>query len=168
MAAVEGKKEVLVAALNKLATALEKQVEDTRKSYDPSRLDQFFCGDSKEAGVYGVYPVQHYYECLSAVGVKTRKELEEVWVRFYKDEAVRESVEGLLTAEDNWRAFIRYMDAGLQKIESERSPVATSTLGSQLPQDLCLTEAVSGDSVAVETILKESRYTLFILRKHYV
>ncbi len=169
MATGEGKRGVLVSALKKLAKALERQVEDSEKNYSPSHLNEFLCGDSKSTGIYGLYPVQHYYECLTTVGVKTRKELEGVWSGLFTDEGVRDSVEELLTAEDNWRAFIKNLDADLQKYESDLSPSAgISTLGSQLPGGLSLVEATSGSSIAMATLLKQSRLTLFIFRKHYV
>ncbi len=161
-------RKALVSALDRLSTALEKQVEDTRRNYDPSRLNEFLCGDSKAAGIYGVYPVQHYYDCLRTVGVTTRKDLEGVWSKFYADESVRESVERLLVAEDDWQAFIRSIDTDLQEVEKQLSPSTISTVGSQLPDGLSLVESTSGNGVAVDTLLKQSRYTLFIFRKHYV
>ena len=104
---------------------------------------------------------------MTAVGVMTRKELEALWSKHYTDESVRESVEELLTAEDNHRAFIREVDVDLQKVEDKLRPTEISSLGSQLPGELSLVEATSQKSITIESLLKQSRFTLFIFRKHY-
>ena len=160
----------LISALGKLSSELAGMIANTKKNYDPNRLDWFLNRDSGKEGVSCLlYPVHAYYACFLAAEVKTRKQLEELWISRYTNEAVRDAVDDLLAAEQDYRQYISEIDADLRLLEETLSPSETSsTIGSQVPLDLSLVEANTGASVSLESLLKRSRYSLFVFRKHYV
>ena len=162
------KKTLLVSAVRKLAAGLARKVEDVRKKYNPSEMDWFLNSDSRSDGVMGIYPVGLYLDCLESVGVKTRAQLEEVWKELYKAEEVRECVEELLSAEENFDNFVEEVDKDLQSYEDSLAVSQVSTVGCSVPKDISLVEAKSGNAVILGNLLKQSKFTVFVLRKHYI
>lgn len=159
----------LVPALSKLASELTTMIANTKASYHRSRLDSFLNRDSREHGLLSLYPVGAYYSCFLSAGVKTRKELEELWSSLYTTESVRDAVDELLSAEESYREYISEIDNDLQQgLEDSLSPFETSTLGSQLPVKMTLVDASSGTSIGLESLLQRSQLTLFVFRKLYL
>ena len=158
----------LVPALSNLASELTTMIAKTKTSSHRSRLDSFLNRDSREHGLLGLYPVGAYYSCFLAAGVKTRKELEELWSGLYTTESVRDAADELLSAEESYRMYISEIDNDLQQLEESLSPLEPSTLGSQLPLSMTLVDASSGTSIGLESLLQRSQLTLFVFRKHYV
>lgn len=159
---------LLVASLQTLERGLRQMVEKARKDFVTLTLDEFLSGNNYQSGVYSVYPVQLYVDCMVSVGVSSREELEQLWKEHYHHVDVQDSVEELLTAEEKYRSFIAEADEELQKCEDTIALASVTTVGFQLPRDLSLLEAVSGQSVSLESIWTKSRFTLFVLQRHFV
>lgn len=158
----------LVAALQTLERGLREMVEEARKSFLTLTLDVFLGGDSRQSLLYTAYPVQLYVECMRSVGVSSREELEEAWKEHYRYADVRDSVEELFEAEDAYRSFMAEADEKLQRYEDSIALESVATVGCQLPRDLTLVEAGSGHPVVLENIWTKSRFTLFVLQRHFV
>ena len=161
---------VLLQAVRTLARDLNKMVEEGRQQYQSSPDINGFVrsrGSDELHGLLLVYPVSLYVECFKTAGVKSRSELEALWASVYSDPDVSESVENLLAAEDGWVGFIAELDREMEAHE-ERTALPVVKVGGQFPLDIPLVETMSGDSVHLKSCLEKSKYTLFILRKHYV
>lgn len=166
----ESSKERMLTAVGNLAHDLEQMVENGRKSYEASRDVNDFVqsrGSSQLHGLLTVYPVSIYAKCFASAGVQTRKELEEVWSRYFTDAEVREAVERLLSAEAAYVSFIDELDKELNTYEEDTAS-SVARVGECLPADLPLVQARSGESVQLGDVLKKNKMTLFVLRKHYV
>ena len=162
-------KAVLLSALRKLNQELTKKVGDGRENFEVmkfDRLDEFLNSDCKVSIVY-VTPVFSYVQCMKAVGVKTRAELEEMWKGCYHDEEVRECVEELLSLEESLEELFGDIDVELQKAEDQLAIQNVTKVGDQLPADLSLTECRSGEVVQLEDVWKQSKFTLFDAFKFY-
>ena len=161
---------VLLQAVRTLTNDLNKMVDEGRRQYQSSPdINDFVLsrGSDKHHGLLLVYPVNLYVECLKTVGVKSRDELEALWASLYSDPAVSECVENLLAAEDRWVDFISELDREMEAHE-ERTALPIVQGGEQFPLDIPLIEPKTGDTVQLKSCFEKSKYTLFILRKHYV
>ena len=158
------KRETLLRALRALADGLGKKVDDSRKYYKS-------CGGINDFltvnGLKLIFPVGLYVECFKTVGVRHRSELEALWTSLYSDPTVSECVENLLAAEDHWTGLIAELDREMEAHE-ERTALPIVQAGEQFPLDISLVETRSGDTIQLKNCLEKSKYTMFILRKHYV
>lgn len=114
-----------------------------------------------------MYPVNLYVECFKTAGVRSRKALEDSWSRFFTDTEVRESVEDLISAEESYVDLISELDKAMQKNE-ETTALPVAEVGDQVAMDTPLVETLSGDEIQLGSYLEKSKFSLFILRKHYV
>ena len=74
------KKALLLSSLGKLTDGLNKVVEEGRRSYKESGLDKYLSFENPN-GVRCLFrPMPMYVECMRGMGVRTRSELEEVWM----------------------------------------------------------------------------------------
>ena len=72
-------KALLLSSLEKLTDGLNKVIEEGRKSYKESGLDKYLSFENPN-GIRCLFrPMPMYVECMRAVGVRTRSELEGVW-----------------------------------------------------------------------------------------
>ena len=162
-------KTALLLALQKLNQELTKTVGDGRKSFEAmkfDRLDEFLNIDC-EVGMSALYPVFDYVQCMMAVGVKTRAELEQMWKGWYHDETVREHVEEVLGLEESLQKLFDDIDVEVQKAEDQLAIQNVTKVGDQLPADLTFTNCRSGEVVQFENVWKQSKYTLFVPLKFY-
>ena len=159
---------LLVTSLQSLERGLRQMVKKARKDFLTLTLDEFLSGDNYQGGVYSAYPVQLYVDCMVSVGVSSREELEELWKEHYRHASVRDSVEEVMMAEEEYRSFITEADEEVQRYEDGIASASMATVGCQLPKDLTLLEAVSGQATSLESIWTKSRFTLFILQRHFV
>ena len=97
----------------------------------------------------------------------TKKELEEKWSQYFQDSEVRECVEELLAAEDSYKLLIGEIDDEMQRYE-DQTAVPPESVGDSIPADLTLLEAISGDVIPVQSYCMKAKFTLFILRKHFI
>lgn len=164
-------KAVLLPALQKLNEELTKMVEDGRESLqgiksNVNSLDDFLKVEWG-VGLYGPQPFLIYVDCLKAVGVKTRAELEEMWKGCYHDKEVRKCVEELLSLEESLQEFYDNLDAEIEKAEDQLAIQNVTKVNDQLPTDLALTNCCSEEVVSLENVLKQSKFTYFVFLKFY-
>lgn len=161
-------KQHVLAAVANLSASLCKMLKDGRESFRTCEADinDFVRSHGKEDfyGLLTLYPVQLYVHCFKSLGLKSRKELECLWSRYFSDEEMQVAVEELLSAEEDYKAFIEELDQIMAAHEEKTALPVTAHLES----DAIFTEASTGDSVSLTDLLQKSPYTLFILRKHYV
>ena len=156
-------KALLLSFLGKLTDGLNKVVEEGRKSFKESGLNEYLSFENP-SGIRCLFrPMPMYVECMKAVGVRTRSELEGVWKGCFSDGQVQESVDDLLSAEERYEEFVAEVDQALKKKEDVLDLQTVVTLGDRLPADLSLTKAKSGEAVSLESLWRKSTYTLFVL-----
>ena len=164
------KKSTLLLSVLTLTGDLRKMVENGRKSYQSAPDINDFVKSHGSEELYGlllVYPVNLYVECFKTAGVRSRKELEDNWSRFFTDTEVRESVEDLIAAEESYIELISELDKAMQDYE-ERTALPVVEVGGQVALDIPVVQTLSGDAIQLGSYLEKSTFTLFILRKHYV
>ena len=160
-------KALLLSSLGKLTDGLNKVVEEGRRSYKESGLDKYLSFENPN-GVRCLFkPMPMYVECMRGMDVRTRSELEGVWMGCFSDGQVREGVDDLLSAEETFEEFVSEVDQELKKKEDALELQNVVTLGDQLPADLSLTKAKSGEAVRLESLWRKSKYTLFVLLRHF-
>lgn len=167
---MEHERAVLVSAVNKLAKDLHQVVEEGRTSFKScADINDFVRsrGPDQPYGLYAIYPVSLYVQCFRSVGVTTRKELEERWSRHYHDTQVRENVEELLSAEDGYNTLMEEIEGEMQRYE-DQTAVPIVSVGNCIPADLSLMEATSGEMIPLQSYCSKAKYTLFVLRKHFI
>ena len=165
-----GGKEKLLSAVLSLSMELEEMVENGRKSYEATCDINTFVqshGPEDMHGLLTVYPVQNYAKCYNSAGVKSRKELEEVWSSYFSDGEVRDTIERLLATEEAYKKFMDDLDKEME-LHEKKTATPVAFVGKCLPKDLTLVESRSGETTDLESLLKKNNLTLFVLRKHYV
>ena len=163
-------KQTIVSAVSKLSTDLRQVVEEGRRSFKScTNINEFVLSRSPDEphGLYAIYPVSLYVECFRSAGVMTKKELEEKWKRYFQDSEVRECVEELLAAEDSYKLLIGEIEDEMQRYE-DQTAVPSVSVGESIPTDLTLVEATSGEVVSLHSYYTKAKFTLFILRKHFI
>ena len=151
-----------------LAEAVTRKVEDCKANLK-------ICGDLNEflnlKNVNGIRQlfniVSVYAEIMGKLGVQRRRQLEELWVRRYREAALRDNVERLLRAEESMDDFVQEIDKQLAKEEALAVNINPPRVGDHLPADLILTEVPSGQSIPLGETWKGSKFTLFVLMRHY-
>ncbi len=160
----------LISAISELSNSLHRMIEEGWKDYQESKDINDFTrsrGPDQLHGLLRIYPVQQYAQCFKAAGVRSKAELETAWNQFPEDKRVQDCVENLLAAEDSYVELIEKLDKIMNDHEEEMAlPVVTK--GGHLSTDINVIEANSGDSISLSSVLRKNKYTLFILRKHYV
>lgn len=161
--------EELLPSVLALGKAMEGLVESGKANYSASSdISDYIRLDNKN-GIRLLYRAKSLYvECMRKVGVKTRKELEQLWAKGYSNPALRDAVEALLEAEDAFSEFTSMLDRDLVEYE-ERNSTSQDAIkaGQRLPEDLCFVEASSGEAVPLESHWKTTRFTLFVLLRHF-
>lgn len=170
MADCDKRKQQVFTAVNKLSAALNKVVEDGRANFDQTEdINKFVLSRGAEDlhGLLSIYPVQLYADCFKSLGVKSRVELEAFWSQNIQDEDLQESVEELLRAEEGYKAFVEELDQNMNTHE-EKAALPVVSMGEHLHTDVTFVDGSTGGTVSLNDLLKKSRYTLFVLRKHFV
>ena len=76
-------------------------------------------------------------------------------------------MEDLLQAESDYGTLMAEIDKATQALEDELA-LDVANKGDRLPGDLSLVEATSGEPFRLGKLWEQARFTLFVLRKHYV
>ena len=161
-------RKTLVSALNKLTNALENTVNECTRHFESAQdVEEYIKLDNKTGIRLAYAPMPAYAECMSSVSVKNRKELEQVFSRHYQDEDVNDCVEDLLANEERYNKLMVRIDKELVKVEDRCAYSDVVSVGKTLPSDLSLVEASSGVMTKLESYWKQSKYTLFILVRHF-
>ena len=85
----------------------------------------------------------------------------------FPDRQVQEGVDDLLSAEERYEEFVAEVDQELKKKENVLDLPTVVTLGDRLPADLSLVKAKSGEVISLESLWRKSKYTLFVLLRHF-
>lgn len=160
---------LLASSLSALAEKVVQKVEDCKDHLKTCPDLNEFLSVKNPSGIRQLFHIMPVYaEVMEKVGVRTKIQLEELWARRYVEEAVRDSVEQLLEAEEGMAEFIQDVDKQLDK--EEDSILEKNLLlhvGDHFPEELVVTEVPSGQDVPLGESWKGSRYTLFVLMRHF-
>lgn len=171
MAEDSGGKDCVLAAVAKLSASLNEMVQDGRENYKQTgSINDFVKSHGKDSphGLLTLYPVQLYAECFKSLGVKSRRELEDLWSGWYlRDEDMQRAAKELLSAEEAYEGFVEELNQ-IMATHEEETALPVITRGEHLLTDATFTDAGTGDSISLSNLLKKAPYTLFVLRKHYV
>ena len=161
-------KEGLLSTLSKVAESLESAVQRGERDRRVAGDVENYINLENPRGIKLMFqPMPVYAESMIRHKVKTWKEFEGIISKHYKDDGVKELVEKLLSAEENYRDFILEQEEDLAVVETENSFSEILTVGKTIPKDLMILEAQSGDSKPLNSYCKNAKYTLFILMRHY-
>lgn len=138
---------------------LEYKDQEDSEPEEPENMARLF-----KVTVYG------QAECFKKLGVGTRAELEKLWGEHLTNPDVKAAVDAVENAEKSRLQFLDELDQKLVIADLEGkfsgSPAQAHT-GMQLPKDLCIIDASSGQPTAIESICKTSKYTLFMYVRHF-
>jgi len=163
-------KSVVLDALKKLSASLNQMVVEGRRKFEQSKDINDFAvsrGAENHHGLLALYPVQLYTQCFKSLSVKSRKELEVLWSRYSSDASMQEAGKELLLAEESYRAFMEELDSIMNAYEEEAALPVVS-VGENIRTNVGFMNGSTGSTVLLHDLLKECKYTLFVLRKHYV
>lgn len=169
MASKTSERELLLSAVPLLSDKVEGVVQQVRENFKASSdVNDFISIQSGADGIRRLYAVMaSYAQCMEAVGVRTRVELEQFWARHYGNSEVREAVDTLLEEEDNFHQLVAEVEAKLRVLEEKVSTKAPASVGQLLPGDLELIESLSGQQITLETSWKRSKFTLYVCIRHF-
>ena len=161
-------KDTLVNSLETLSEAVNSTVVEARREYDAREVEQFVRGPSGR-GVRKFWShVTSYVECLRANGVSTYAELEGVWRRQYGCSEVRDAVESLLEAEDGHQTFLKQIEKQFVETQESSAPIQQLlATGEEIPKEVKLIEASSGEARELRYYWESSKFTLFVLLRHF-
>lgn len=168
---IDKERQNLLSSLSKIVKSLEDVVEQgERNRVDAGGIEDYINFENPRGIKLMFKPMLIYAECLSKHKVNTWEELEKVITKHYRDGEVHDVIEELLSAEENYAHFFKKREEELAAFEMETScgEIDLVTIGKEIPKDLVLIDARSGDSKPlVSGYCLRSKYTLFILVRHY-
>ena len=151
-----------LAALTKAVQATEKR---TREDFEVAELEYFLM--YKNDDNHGILKlgavVPAYADCMKAMGVATRVEVEQLWNKHYQEPKVKEAVKNLLKAEKNFTELVDEIEAKMSPSEDKLTiNHASPPVAQQFPDLNSLIEIPSGQPVSLETYYKKAKFTLFV------
>ena len=155
----------LVSSLLALAKSFNDAVEATRLEFETSSdVYHFLKYEGEQQNTYRLFTVAVYgsAECMRNLGVGTRAEMEKFWDEHLGNPDVKEAVDTLLKAEKGWLDFVAEVESKLIIEEDKLTINPPVSTGKHLPRDLCLLDSSSGQLANLESLWKESTYTLFM------
>ncbi len=165
-----GEKDNLVTSLSKLVESVESIIQEGGRDCKAAGNISDYIKLENPRGIKLMFkPMPVYAQCMLEHDVKTWKDFEGIIKKYYKDDGVQELIEELLSAEDSFEHFIEIREKELAVAEKENSFSETEilTVGQTIPRDLALLEAQSGDSKPLTSYCEKSKFTLFVLMRHY-
>ncbi|KAJ8009060.1 hypothetical protein DPEC_G00084920 [Dallia pectoralis] len=103
----------------------------------------------------------NFYKSIS---VKTQKEAEDLWKKSYHHAKVRDQVDELLQLEKEWDAFLDSIDTELKNTDKQLMGHASLK---NLGADTLLTDARSGENVALGKYFGKGESLLLVLIRHF-
>lgn len=168
---IDKERQTLLSSLTKIVESLENVVEQGEKNRaDAGGVDEYIKLENPRGIKLMFRPMPIYAECISKHEVKTWKEVEKIITKHYRDEGVHDLMEEMLSAEESYECFVKKREEELAVFEKEDSfsEMDVLTIGKDIPKNLALLDADSGDSLPlVSSYCSKSKYTLFILMRHY-
>ena len=157
----------LLESLKKLADSVNKVVDESRAEYTDAGTRTFVDAPpgAKKRGIKILWShVASYVDCFRANGVQKYSELEEVWKQHYGCQEVREVVEELLEAEERHRTFLEEVEKEFVSAQDSRADLKT---GDVISGGVELTDARSLDVRKLRSYWPKSKFTLFVLLRHF-
>ena len=160
---------LLASCLLELTDKMVQKVEDCKDSLKTCSDFNEFLSAKNPSGICQLFHIMPVYaDVMQKVGVKTKRQLEELWATRYTEPALRDIVEQLMEAEESMTEFLGEVDRQLAKEEDNivgKNPVLH--VGDNFPEDLVMTEVPSGLDVPLGESWKGSSYTLYVLLRHF-
>uniref|UniRef100_A0AAY5KJQ5 Uncharacterized protein n=3 Tax=Esox lucius TaxID=8010 RepID=A0AAY5KJQ5_ESOLU len=103
----------------------------------------------------------NFYKSIS---VTKHSEAEDLWKKSYHHAMVREQVDELLQLEEEWDAFLDSIDTELKTTDKQLTGRPTSQ---NLSADTFLTDARSGENVALGKYFGKGENLLLVLIRHF-
>lgn len=113
-----------------LSTFLNSSLEQAKLDVEES-LETFISKNIRKLGK----ATDAYFNCLNAFNAATQAEMEAKWKAYYRNKDLREAVDNLHEAEDNWNEFLRTVDKKLdvRNVATGQPVVAGSKAPMELP-----------------------------------
>ena len=167
--AAEEERQKLLSSLSKVVESLEDVVQQGERDHQVAGSVDSYMKLENPRGIKLMFkPMPVYAECMSNHVMVTWKDFEGVVSKHYKDDGVQDLVEELLSAEETYERFVQKLEKELAVVEdSSLCHENVLTVGKQIPADVTLLEAGSGESKPLISHCSKAKYTLFILMRHY-
>lgn len=159
---------LLVEQVSSLTEKISQTLRSCRTDYtECPDLDQYLSLDNS-SGIKKIFQIMPAYaEAMKNVGVKNNKELKALWGSRFADPAVRDSVEDLLQVQDEVEEFLQELETKLGKVDASAGAGVNRQAGDILPADLVVIEVPSGKSIPLKESWTGSKYTLYVLMRHF-
>lgn len=158
---------LLVSSLGALRDSIAKVVQQGRANYKASKDVHDYMRGGNDRGIGKLFGWRPYTECMKRTAVQTRAELEQLWRRHYVHPEVRDAVDDLLEVEEDFAEFVNEVDKELSLYEDKIAYKDVAEMGQMLPKDLEVIEASSGQLATLESYWKGSKFTLFVVLRHF-
>lgn len=157
---------LLLSTLSTLSEKITAVVEQAKEDFKAAKdVYEFIKTENISAGICKLFIMPAYIECFKTLGVKTRKQMEQLWSKQYSDHKVRQAVEDLLENENSVEEFAAEVEKVLRSHEKKSNPCAK--VGQYLPKALSLIDAETGQESSLESYWKGSKYTWFVFLRHF-
>ena len=158
---------LLVSTLHQITECLESTVGESKDVFQATQDVHNYISLDNPKGIRQLFaPMAVYARALSTLGYRTWQEVEGCVSKHYRIEAVQQTVEDLLSAEESYKNLVSTVEIDLEKYETKQAYKKTITAGDFLPAELTLS-LVDGSIPTLESYLKRSKFTLFILIRHF-
>ena len=158
----------LISSILWLSEKVESVVRQVEENFKVSSDLYHFMKLGNRNGITALFAVSHAYsDCMKRVGVQSRVELERLWAQHYSHADVRDAVEALLEAEEAFNEFVGKVERKLVPYEDVAITKRPATVGQLLPKELGLIDASSGQPTTLDMYWKDSKFTLFVLVRHF-
>lgn len=158
----------LISSILWLGEKIESVVRQVEENFNASSDLYHFMKLGNRNGITPLFAVSHAYsDCMKRVGVQSRVELERLWAQHYGHAEVRDAVETLLEAEEAFTELVGKVERKLVPYEDMAIANRPAIVGKLLPKELGLIDASSGQPTTLDTYWKDSKFTLFVLVRHF-
>ena len=161
--------EVLATSLQRLSKAISKAVDETKAGFESARSEEpnfeRFLTVGGTSGIRNLWShVASYAECMRANGVGTYSELE----RLGKTrQQVREALGDLLEAERRHEDLLKEMEGVFAKLQNGGEPIVEKKVGDDFCGEIKVVDARSQEVREVRSYWEGSKFTLFMLIRHF-
>lgn len=161
--------ETLLTSLSELSDAINLVVDGARAEYNcAEEVEKFVSAAQPNLGVRKLWShVGNYVECLQVNGVKTYKELEDLWKSHYGKTEIRDVVDRVLEAEDHHEVFLKEVEGRFVEAQDTLGAVKPVTVGDSVMGGLKVTDAQSVEVKELRMYWEKSKVTLFVLLRHF-
>ena len=142
-------------------------IEKARKDLREQDIYQYMDRDNKN-GVSQLFTIVSIYaDLFRDTNTGNRPKLEKLWRSCYDHPGCKECVDELLDAEEHYEDFVDEIEKALRVGEKAQTVRSSALAGHVLPKDLSLVMAATGKPSTLGTCWKDSKYTLFVLIRHF-